>query len=361
MTFAIAAAGTGGHVFPGLAVGEALVDLGVRRDHILFVGGDRLEATVFPDAGYPFLAVEVRGLQRRLTLANLAVPLLVWKARNVIRGEFADRGVSAALGLGNYVTVPFGWAAHAAGIPFFIAEQNAHAGLGNRIAQRWARDAFVSFPATSGLARQTVTGNPIRAQLARFDRAALRQEAVQHYALDPRLPTVGVFGGSLGAGAINDAVSAMVAGWDGPPMQVLHLVGTRNHDEIADRQRVTGGAPWRVVGFEPRMELFFAAADLVVARAGGGVAEVTATGSPAILIPGGFGSGGHQEANAAAVAGAGAAVVLAQSELDRLPEVVAGLVADPERRKAMAAAARAYAHPDAARTIATRLMEAAGV
>jgi UDP-N-acetylglucosamine--N-acetylmuramyl-(pentapeptide) pyrophosphoryl-undecaprenol N-acetylglucosamine transferase len=359
VTFAIAAAGTGGHVFPGLAVGEALVDLGVSRSDVVYVGGDRLESTVFPEAGFPFVRVDVRGLQRSLTPANLAVPWLVVKARKVIKAELRSRGVAAALGFGNYVTVPFGWAAHSAGIPFFVAEQNAHAGLANRVAQRWARDAFVSFPDTTGLTAQTLTGNPIRRELATFDRAALRGEALAHFDLQPGLPTVGVFGGSLGAGAINEAVADMILGWSGPPIQVLHLVGTRNIDRFTDRpgdDRLT----WRVVGFESRMELFFAACDLIVARSGGGVAEVTATATPALLVPGGFGSGGHQDANAARVGAAGAAVVVPESSLEELGPLIRELLDQPDRRKAMTSAARAYAHPDAARTIATRLMEAAG-
>ncbi len=359
MTLAIAAAGTGGHVFPALAVGQALVDLGVERDDVLFVGGDRLEAEVFPGNGFPFLSVEVRGLQRRITLANLAVPWLVGQAKRRIASRFRDAGVRAALGFGNYVTVPFGWAARSVGIPFFVHEQNAHAGLANRVAQRWAANTFVSFDETRGLNDQILTGNPVRAQFVGFSRERLRAEALTRYELDDQLLTVGIYGGSLGAGALNEAVATMLRQWTGPPVQVLHLIGARN---IGGPDEALGadGVATRTVGFEDRMDLFFAASDLVVARAGGGVAEITATGMPSILVPGGFGSGGHQAANAAALASAGAAIVVQEAQLGALGSIVADLVADGQRRKTMANAALAYARPGAAMTIAKKLMEAAG-
>lgn len=359
MSVAIAAAGTGGHVYPALAVGEALVDLGVDRTDVHFVGGDRLEATVVPAAGFPFVAVQVRGLERRPTLRNLGVPRLIWRARRTISELFERNRVAAALGFGNYVTVPFGWAAAGLDIPFFVHEQNAHAGLGNRLAARWARAAFVSFPDTVGLRRQELTGNPVRKAFVDFERAALRPEAMRRYDLDPEVPTLGVFGGSLGAGAINEAVARLAASWGSGPLQILHLVGSRNLAELTDQ---AAGAPllWRVVGFEERMEFFFAASDVVIGRAGGGVAEITATATPAILVPGGFGSGGHQPANAAALQRAGAALVVPQDELDGLADVVADVIGDPVRRKAMAEAARAYALPHAAGRIARRLLEVAG-
>ena len=358
MTLAIAAAGTGGHVFPALAVGQALVGLGVERDDVLFVGGDRLEAEVFPGNGFPFFAVEVRGLQRRLTLANLAVPWLVGRAKRRLVSRFRDAGVKAALGFGNYVTVPFGWAASSLGIPFFVHEQNAHAGLANRVAQRWATKTFVSFHDTRGLSDQVLTGNPVRAPFVEFNRQELRAEALTRYGLDSRVVTVGVYGGSLGAGAINEAVATMVAEWSGPSVQILHLVGSRNIDAVAEFAEKAGVAR-RTIGFEDRMELFFAASDLVIARAGGGVAEITATGTPSILVPGGFGSDGHQEANATALAEAGAAVVVQEQELATLAEIIGDLAADHEKRKTMVRAALAYARPGAAVTIAKKLMEAA--
>lgn len=353
---AIAAAGTGGHVYPGLAVGEALVDEGIDRSDILYVGGARLEATVYPAAGFPFVSVELRGLERRLTTRNLGIPRVVVGAVRTIHAELAARRIRALLGLGGYVTVPAGLAARRARIPFAVSEQNAEAGLANRVMSRMARRAFGAFPATVGLQRAEWVGNPIRSPLAEFDRAALRPKALERWRLADDLPVVGVFGGSLGAGAINSAVIRMLEGWEGVPIQVLHLAG-RGHEEVMRASSRVSGPEWRVLDFTDEMDLFFAACDLVIARAGGSVAELTATRTPAVLVPGGFGSGRHQAANAAALEQAGAARVLTEDRLAELGGVVASLLAEPARLEAMAEGAARLARPHAASDIARALIE----
>lgn len=354
-SFAIAAAGTGGHVYPGLAVGEALVAAGIPRSAVLYVGGSRLEAEVYPDAGFPFLQVELRGLQRRLTLANLSIPAVVRRAARRVGEELEDRRVGAALGMGGYVTVPLALATRRTGVPLAVSEQNAGAGLGNRVAARVARRVFGSFPVTHGLPTAEWVGNPIRERLATFDRDRLRTAALAGWDLDPGLPIVGVFGGSLGAGVINRAVAAMLEEWSGPPVQALHLAG-RGYEEMSERAR-SSSLRWVVMDFCREMEHFYAAADLVVARAGGSVAELTATRTPSVLVPGGFGSGGHQAANAAALARAGAAEVLDEADLNALGAVVERLVADAAARAAMMEACARLARPDAAGVIARALIE----
>lgn len=357
MTFLIAAAGTGGHVFPGLSVGEALVDLGVARRDVLFVGGDRLEATVYPREGYRFLQVPLAGLKRSIAVDNLRLPGVVIRARRLIADEMAKEKVEVVLGMGGYVTIPAALAARRRRVPFFNAEQNAEAGLANKVASRWAKESFVSFPGTGGLPRGTWVGNPVRKVFWSFDRAALRPGALSRYDLVPDIPVVGVFGGSLGARVINEAVAEMLQHWSGRPIQVVHLTGTDHIDALAARTAAPA-VTWRRRGFEESMELFFAACDLVIARAGGAVAEITATGTPSVLVPGQFGSGGHQEGNARFLAEAGAAHVVFEEEVDTLGEVVSALVDDPGRRQAMAAATVDISKPDAARTIARRMMEA---
>ena len=345
MTYAIAAAGTGGHVFPGLAVGEALVAGGVDRDDVLFVGGTRLEATVYPDAGFPFLSVELMGLQRRLTVQNLKLPLVVKRAVDRITTEFERRQVGAVLGLGGYVTVPTGLAARRVGAPFCISEQNAHAGLANRLMSRLATRSFGSFPTTAGMPRAAWAGNPIRQSVvATVDRSEARSE----YGLERDGPVVGVFGGSLGAKVLNDAVTDSLSRWQSGGIEVLHRVGARNAEMATQADGVDG---WTVISFEDRMERFYAACDLVVARAGGAVAELTATGTPAVLVPGSFGSGGHQRANAAAHEQIGAAVVVPEEDIGRLGAAVSELLGDPARLTAMREAARSFAKPDAAANI----------
>lgn len=351
MTYAIAAAGTGGHVFPGLAVGEALVDGGVEPAEVLYVGGTRLEASVYPEAGFPFLSVELMGLQRRLTVQNLRLPLVVKRAVDRIAAEFEVRRVAVVLGLGGYVTVPSGLAARRLDIPFCVSEQNAHAGLANRLMGRLATRTFGAFPETVGMPDATWVGNPVRASILASESA---EQARLAYGLDPDMSVLGVFGGSLGAGILNDAVAANIARWQSNGIQVLHLVGARNA-EIA--RHAEGNPGWTVVPFEDRMERFYAACDLVVARAGGAVAELTATGTPSVLVPGSFGSGGHQMANAEVLERVGAATVVTEDALDRLAELVIDLLGDESRLEKMTEAARSFAKPQAAANIGAAMRE----
>ncbi len=359
MSFMIAAAGTGGHVFPGLAVGEALLAEGVNRGDVLFVGGDRLEADVYPQSGYDFLQLDLRGLRRSLSLSNLGLPELVMRARNRIKASIVERNVRCVLGMGGYVTIPAALATPRRGnSTLMIAEQNAGAGLANRVASRWASRVFSSFPETAGLPQAEWVGNPVRSEIADFDRNKLRSIALDHYGIDEKTRTLGVFGGSLGAAAINDAIVGMLDGWRTSPIQVVHITGAANYEAIRaiDAPR---GVKWIRKGFEDRMELFFAACDLVVARAGGAVAEVTATGSPAVLIPGDFGSSGHQAANAAYLERSGAAVIVAQAELDSLGATVSAMLGDQDQLEKMHGASLAIARPDAAKTIARAMIGAA--
>jgi UDP-N-acetylglucosamine--N-acetylmuramyl-(pentapeptide) pyrophosphoryl-undecaprenol N-acetylglucosamine transferase len=354
MTFAIAAAGTGGHVFPGLAVGEALLSREVPKESILYIGGDRIEAEIYPGAGFPFLEVEIRGLQRSLTTRNLSLPRVVLRARDVIAAAIGERGIDVILGMGGYVTIPAALAARRTGVELFVAEQNAGAGLASRVASRWASRVFTSFPVTDGLAMGEWVGNPVRQALATFDRQRLRPVAIGHYGLTDTAPVLGVVGGSLGAGLLNDATATLVRDWAGPHIQVVHLTGQADFgDEVEPAPAVT----WIRRRFEERIELFYAASDLVVARAGGGVAELTATGTASILVPGDFGSSGHQMANAAFLGDSGAAEVLPRDRIAGLTGLVRDLLFSSERLDTMRAKARSIAKPEAATTIADAMLE----
>lgn len=354
MTFLIAAAGTGGHVFPGLAVGEALLALGISKESVLYVGGDRLEKTVYPRAGFPFLEVEVRGLQRSMTTRNLTLPRVVWRARDAIRAAIEERQVKGVLGMGGYVTIPAALAARSSGTGLFVAEQNAGSGLANRVASRWATRVFTSFPDTEGLARGEWVGNPVRRALSSLDRDKARPQALAHYGLDARYPVLGAVGGSLGAGVINAAVSDLVENWEGSRIQVMHLTGEGN---VTPEENPPSAVHRVQRPFEERMELFYAASDLVLARAGGGVAELTVTATPSILIPGVFGSSGHQAANAAFLKQAGAAEVLSEDRLHILPRLVSEILLSPEKLESMKIGARSIAKPEAAMTIAEAMQE----
>lgn len=359
MSFAIAAAGTGGHVFPALAVAEALVEDGVEPADIHFVGGGRLEAQVIPASGFPLHQIEVRGLERSLTARNLTLPLQVGRNVGRLRRLFRDEAVEVVLGLGGYITPPAVIAGRLAGARVFVSEQNAEAGLGNRLVGGLCTEVFGSFPHTAGLPTATWVGNPVRSNLAAFDRPAARPGAIAAYRLDAEMPTIGLLGGSLGAGALNEAFAGVVEAWTGPRVQFLQLAGDRFATEVTGRAEVSG-KPWRVVGFERNMERFYAACDLVVSRAGGAVAELAVTATPSVLVPGVFGSGRHQMENARVFVEHGAGVMLVEDRLAELGPLLSSLISDSPRLAELVAGTRRLARPEAATNIARRLRSAHG-
>lgn len=358
MTVVIAAAGTAGHVYPALAVAEALVARGLDRSDVVFFGGDRIERTAVPDAGFPLVEFRLAKLRRSASASNLAIPAVVAAAARRMRTEIRRREAKVVLGMSGYVTVPASLAAARAGVPLVLHEQNADPGLAARFAARRARMVLLGLPGSAGrLGRTEVVGNPLRAEFASFDRAALRPQAIERYGIVPGTSVVGVLGGSLGARALNEAIPALASGWRGPPVTIVHLTGAAGEAAVR-REAERAALPWRCRGYEDRMDLFYAAADLVVSRAGAmTIAELAATGTPAILVPlERVGQGG----NAAALAGVGGARVIGERDLDRLGATVARLLADAPTRAAMAGAAATMAIVDAADRIAARILEAAG-
>jgi UDP-N-acetylglucosamine--N-acetylmuramyl-(pentapeptide) pyrophosphoryl-undecaprenol N-acetylglucosamine transferase len=357
MTFVIAAAGTGGHVFPALAVARALEARGVAREEVVFFGGTRIAAKAVPAAGYEFVGFELARLERAATWRNLRIPFVVARTSRAMASEAARRRARIILGMSGYVTVPAARAARRCGVPFFLQEQNAAPGLAARFAARYARATFLGLPGRSQrLPRSEITGNPLQEPLAGFDRSALREEARARYGLEAPGPVLGVMGGSLGARVLNRAVPDLVAGWGEDPLSIVHLAGPEQVGDVAG-DAADAPLPWRCLPFEDRMDLFFAAADLVLCRAGAmTVSELAATGTPAVLVP--LRRVG-QHHNAEALAAAGGAVVVDEADPARIPAAVSALLHDPDRRASLAAGAEAAARPDAAGRIADRLLEEA--
>lgn len=360
MTFALAAAGTGGHVYPALAVADALRDSGVARDQILFVGGSRLAATAVPAAGYDYLEVEIRGLRRSMSMDNLSLPSVVWRASKRIQREFEHRNVSVAIGFGGYIAVPTAWAARRVSAKWFIHEQNAVPGLANRLVARRATTAFIAFPeAAEKLGRSQVVGNPLRPALANYDRDGLHLAALDRYGFDGSKPVLGVLGGSLGAKVLNEIAERVADAHDEAELAILHLCGHAHFDEVS-AVAANSAQDWRVLAFEDNMEFFYAASDIVLSRAGAlTISELSATGTPAVVVPYAAGAAGHQAANAAHLAQAGGAELVAEANADTVPALLQQLIVDRDKRDVMAAIASTAGKPDAAQVMAKALIEAA--
>jgi len=353
----ITGGGTGGHVYPALALAEELVRRGHPRATIRFVGARRgMEADVVPAAGYEIDLLPGRGLQRRLTLGNVAV---AWHTLRALVRAWRVVGrwrPGVVVGVGGYASLPCVVGARLRGVPMVVHEQNAAPGLANRVAVRLGARPAISLSGTP-LPGAVVTGNPIRAEIAAARRAP-----------SPGRALVIVFGGSLGAGRINDAALDLVDRWrDRADVAVHHVSGRRDHDRCRSRLDATArpgdALGYQLVPYEARMETLYPRTTLAVCRAGAvTVAELAAAGVPSVLVPLPGAPGDHQTKNARALVDAGAAVLVPDGELDgaRLDATVCPLLADPARLDAMAAAARGVARPDAARHLADLVEEVAG-
>jgi len=356
VTFALAAAGTGGHVFPALAVADALIERGVDRDGIVFLGGDRMGAIAVPDAGYAFVGFDLPRLRRSLSVSNLTIPWRLKKATSAIRDEMQQRETRVVLGTSGYATVPVARAARRLGLPMFVQEQNATPGLAARYAARHATATFLGLagPAES-LPRSRIVGNPLRGAFKDFDRARLRSVGRDRYGIAPEATVIGILGGSLGAQVLNESVASIVAAWREGPLEIVHLTGRTAFESVA-RVAEHSPLPWRCVAFEDHMELFYAAADVVVCRAGAmTISELAVTGTPAVVIP--LVAVG-QQANAAALADVGGAIVVPQSDVAALPAQVTDLAVDAARLVEMSTGSLSMARPDAAGDVADALLEA---
>jgi UDP-N-acetylglucosamine--N-acetylmuramyl-(pentapeptide) pyrophosphoryl-undecaprenol N-acetylglucosamine transferase len=343
LTCVIAAGGTAGHVIPALAVGEALRARGVS---VSFAGSpDRIEAKLVPGAGFPFDPFRISGLPRRPGLAQARALLLAGRAPRACARILAERRPDVVFG-GGYVAGPMVYAAWRRRIPVALAEADAHLGLANRLAAPFAQRVFLAYPAPGREgAKYRVLGRPVPPP-----RTVGPAEARRSFGLPEDGRVLLVVGGSLGAQALNElAVGAF--GAEGPA--VLHLCGERYLDELKGRVR---RPEYRLLGWTDDFGGALAAADLVLARAGGSVWEVAATGRPAVLVPSPNVTADHQTKNARYFEAAGGALVVPERELARVPDVVHGLLADDARLGAMGEAMRSAARPDAAEQIAEELI-----
>jgi UDP-N-acetylglucosamine--N-acetylmuramyl-(pentapeptide) pyrophosphoryl-undecaprenol N-acetylglucosamine transferase len=350
----IAAGGTAGHVMPALAVAEELV---LRGATVSFAGTPgRIEATLVPNAGYPFDGFQCDGLERRPSL-ELARALIRDAAAPLACARILRRRKAVAvLGAGGFVAGPMLAAARALRVPSVLTEADAHLGLANRLAAPLAKRVFLAFPIEGrDGARYRVVGRPVA---RRFFRAR-RAESRRALGLPEDAFVVAAFGAFAGALRVNLAV-ADAFGDGSLDGIVLHLSGARDLEEV--RSRVTAPEDrYRLSATADRFEQVLAAADLCISRAGGSVFELAACGAPAILIPYPYATADHQALNAEHFRRAGGAVIVLDRELTpaRLREEVAVLQADPPRRAAMAAAMRGQARPDAAAAIADELLRLA--
>ena len=332
----ISGGGTGGHIFPALSIAGSIKELCPEAD-ILFVGAEgKMEMERVPAAGYKIIGLPVAGLQRKLSLQNLALPgkvaKSIRKAGDIIR-EFKP---DVAVGVGGYASAPLLWSASRKGIPCLIQEQNSYAGLTNKILSKKAACICTAyegmerfFPAD----RIILTGNPIRKEIAPATKEQ-RAEGYRFYGLDPDKKTLFVVGGSLGCGTLNRVMRKWVeeraAGAD---YQVIWQCG-KFYKSGVDAFMAGRNVPNLVyTDFIQRMDLAYAVADLLVSRAGAGtISELCVAGKATIFVPSPNVSEDHQTHNAMALVNKNAALMVRDMEAEaKLIDTAEGLLADPAR------------------------------
>ena len=356
--------GTAGHVLPAIATAQAL-QRSAPHLTLAFAGmPGSLEERLVRGSGYALHSIDAVPLPRRVSRDLLRVlPRLTRAVRNT-RELLEKEGVRAVVSFGGYVALPVSLAARGR-VPQVLHEQNSRPGLANRIAARYADRIAVTFPSSlEGFPPGPtvhVTGNPVQQRLRDLDLVARRAEGRQRLGLDPLRSTLLAFGGSQGARSINTALAAAAPAWKSMGMQVLHVTGHRGNDAALEAWRAAGvdpdedGSGVRVVPFLDDMADAYAAADVVVARAGATtIAELSVLGIPAVLIPYPHATADHQRGNAEALVSAGAAVMLDDADLDAasLANAVAPIATDVARAGLMSLAARAWSRPDAAEALA---------
>jgi UDP-N-acetylglucosamine--N-acetylmuramyl-(pentapeptide) pyrophosphoryl-undecaprenol N-acetylglucosamine transferase len=349
----IAGGGTAGHVVPALALADVLSDRGYE---VAFCGTERgMEKELVPRAGYPFSVVRVRGFTRKLGFSTLrtlgSMPVAAIDAWRLLRALRPD----CVIGVGAYASGPVVAEAALLGLPAVAVEMDSHMGWTNRILSRMVDKVCLSFPDSERTGdKYLYTGRPLRPELL----SATREQGLARFGLDPERPVLLIFGGSLGARTLNEVAVGAFARRQ-TPFQIIHVTGEREHARVVAVLREPGAnASYQAFPFLDDFPLALGAADAVVARAGGSVAEILARGVPSLLVPYPLAAGDHQTVNARVVADAGAAVMVADAELN--PERLTGAVAvllDPEVNGRMREAALGLARPDAAVRIADVVVE----
>jgi UDP-N-acetylglucosamine--N-acetylmuramyl-(pentapeptide) pyrophosphoryl-undecaprenol N-acetylglucosamine transferase len=319
---------------------------------VTFAGSpDRLEAQLVPEAGFDFDPFHVSGFPREASLALLRSLALAARAPFTCREILARRRPDVVLGGGGYVGGPMVLAAWTRRIPAALTEADSHLGLANRLAAPFARSVFLAFPIDGRQAPKfRVTGRPVPSR----SHATSREEGRRLFELPPEGPVLLVFGGSQGARSLNELV-VREFGPDGPA--VLHLAGERDYETL--RGRVSRD-DYRLIPYTHEFGAALGACDLVLSRAGGSVYDLALAGKPAVLVPYPHATADHQAKNARYFAQAGAAIVVADSELERVPGLLRDLLGDPARLAEMSERMRLVARPGAADEIAEELITLAG-
>ncbi|MBI4535483.1 MAG: undecaprenyldiphospho-muramoylpentapeptide beta-N-acetylglucosaminyltransferase [Ignavibacteriae bacterium] len=352
-----AGGGTGGHLFPGIAIADEIRTARPNAE-ILFAGTkDRIEARVVPERGYEFMPIWISGFKRKSVLGNILLPLKVMVAVLQSYRMIRKFNPDVVVGTGGYVCGPVVFAASLRGVPTLIQEQNSFPGITTRLLASRVDEVHVTFSATQRYLKRTdnvkVSGNPTRSALG----TVTRSESTGYFHLDATLKTLLVFGGSLGASSINSAVERVIDRLKALSLQIIWQTGEADYERLRSHE----SQQIKIYKFIDRMENAYAACDLALCRAGATtVAELMRAAVPAVLVPYPFAAADHQTENARSLVENGAAVLVKDNQLNALLlPTLSQLLDDPSRLKAMSERAHSLARPDAAATLARAVLRLA--
>tara|TARA_R110001599_G_scaffold8255_2_gene40017 strand:- start:16469 stop:17569 length:1101 start_codon:yes stop_codon:yes gene_type:complete len=354
----IAAGGTGGHVYPAIAIADAIKNENADSE-ILFVGTkDHMEWKAVPKAGYKIKSVWISGFHRRLTLKNMLFPLKLVTSIVQSFGIVSSFKPQVMVSCGGYAAGPVGWVAGKRGVKVVIQEQNSFPGVTNRMLAKFASRIFTAFKeAAKYLPSDKIveSGNPTRNTLDKVE----KKIGLNSFNFDDSKPVLMVLGGSGGARSINEAVKENLDKLS--DLQVIWQCGNRYIDALMKEVDLENNKNIRLTAFIDNMPEAYAAADLIVSRAGASsCSEFMMTGKPSVLIPSPNVAGDHQTQNAQSMVDAGASELLKDVDaINALPELVHSLIKNQEKLKEMNKAALRLAKPDAAKMIAKEILELA--
>ena len=355
--FILSGGGTGGHIYPAIAIANELKSRFPDAE-FLFVGAkDKMEMQKVPQAGYKIIGLWIAGLQRRLTFDNTLFPIKLisslLKSRTIIRNFKPD----VVVGTGGFASGPLLQIAAIAGIPTVIQEQNSYPGITNKLLSKNADKICVAYENLERffpINKMILTGNPVRQDLIDID--SKREEALQYFNLNPNKQTLLVLGGSLGARRVNQLIAKEILTFAAHNIQVIWQCGKLYFDEY---KRVEENENIQIHSFIDRMDLVYAAADIVISRAGASsVSELCIVGKPVIFIPSPNVAEDHQTKNAQAIVDKKGALLLKESELDSQFSVVfESLVKDPEKQKQLSKNIKQLALTEATKQIVDEIVK----
>ncbi len=358
----VSGGGTGGHIFPAIAIANALKARLGDKANIQFVGAKgKMEMEKVPQAGYPITGLNISGLQRKLDMANLNFPFKLlgslMKSSGIIRKFKPD----VAIGTGGYASGPMLYMASRKKVPTLILEQNSYPGITNKLLGKRVNTVCVAYKGMEQYFpedRIVITGSPVRREI--IELKPDKKEALEFFGLKQDVPTLLVIGGSQGAYKVNRAIAGMLDKLVEGNIQMVWQTGKYSYDmAMQAAEKFVKEKKIKVVDFITRMDMAYAAADLVISRAGAiAIAEIAVVGKPAIFVPLPSAAEDHQTKNAVSLVKGHAALMVKENELEeKLPPMVAGMMKSKQDRLVMMQNLKRFAHPDATEKIVDEVLK----